>query len=62
VVFGAKDVLDLAMGFGVVRAVLDGVDVFGADVERRENLIRAGTGDENLGFVRDAGQGRGRAG
>ena len=33
-VFGAKDMLDLAMGFGVVRTILHKVKVGGAHVKR----------------------------
>jgi hypothetical protein len=51
-IFGAKDMLDLAVGLGLIRAILDLVDLIGADGKGGEDLVKGSPGDENLGIGR----------
>jgi hypothetical protein len=46
----AEDVLDLAVGLGVVGAVLHQVELVGAHGEGFEHLVVFGAGDEGLGL------------
>ena len=51
-VFCAKDVLDLAVGFGVIRPVLHGVYIGGAHGKGRQNLIVFRACDKNFRLIR----------
>ena len=48
----AQQVLDFAVGFGVIAAVLNGVDIPGTDHEGRVDLIEGSAGDEHFA-IRD---------
>ena len=50
-ILGAENVLDLAVGLGVVRTVLHQVEFVGAHRERLQRTVVAGSGNEDFRFV-----------
>jgi len=47
----AENMLDLAVGLGVVGAILHQIEPVGAHVERLQHLVVFGPGDEGFGLV-----------
>ena len=53
----AENMLDLAVGLGVVGTILHQVEPVGAHIERLQHLVVFGPGDEGLGLVGGADDG-----
>ncbi len=51
VIVGAQNMLDLAVSFCVVRAILHDVEIGDTDVKRFQNLVIFGTGNEAFGLI-----------